>query len=49
MDHGHESGVPLLVSVADSPDTRLFIELSGYGSDLTEASHALDLAIHGMS
>ena len=47
MDHGHGAGVPLLVAAADSPDTRLFIELSSYGSDLTEASHALDLAIHG--
>lgn len=33
--------------VEDSRDTRLFIELSSYGSDLTEAHHALDLAIQG--
>lgn len=37
-----------MVAVADSPDARLFIELSSYGSDLTEASHALDLAMQGL-
>ena len=37
----------MVVSVADSPDTRLFIELSSHGSDLTEARHALDLAVQG--
>ena len=47
MDQGHGAGEPLLVSAADSRDTRLFIELSSYRSDLTEASHALDLAING--
>ena len=37
----------LAVMVEDSADTRLFIELSSYASDLTEAHHALDLAIQG--
>jgi hypothetical protein len=32
------------VMVPDSADARLFIELSSYGADLAEASHALDLA-----
>jgi len=35
------------VTVADSVDARLFIELSSYASDLTEARHALELAIEG--
>lgn len=38
---------PLVVTVRDPADTRLFIELSSYGSDLSEARHALDLAIQG--
>lgn len=38
---------PLIVAVEDSPDARLFIELSSYGSDLAEARDALDLAIRG--
>ena len=33
--------------VGDSPDTGLFIELSSYVADLTEAQQALDLAIRG--
>lgn len=33
--------------VGDSPDSRLFVELSSYGSDLAEARHALDQAIRG--
>lgn len=36
-----------MVTVRDPADTRLFIELSSYGSDLSEARHALDLAIQG--
>jgi hypothetical protein len=35
----------VIVPVEDSPDARLFIELSSYGADLTETLHALDLAI----
>lgn len=34
-----------VVAVPDSEDARLFVELSSYGADLAEASHALDLAI----
>ncbi len=37
----------VMVSVRDCEDTRLFIELASYGSDLAEAGHALDLAIQG--
>lgn len=33
------------VTVPDSDDARLFVELSSYGADLAEARHALDLAI----
>ncbi|WP_026539636.1 hypothetical protein [Arthrobacter sp. 9MFCol3.1] len=33
------------VMLPDSADARLFVELSSYGADLTEARHALDLAI----
>lgn len=36
-----------MVTVRDSADARLFIELSSYGSDLTEARHALELAVQG--
>lgn len=36
-----------LVLLGDSPDSRLLVELSSYGSDLAEAGHALDLAILG--
>lgn len=35
-----------LVTVPDSEDARLFVELSSYGADLAEARHALDLAIN---
>ena len=48
MEHSDGRGASLVVAVPDSPDTRLFIELSSYGSDLTEASHALDLATRGL-
>lgn len=34
-----------VVTVPDSADARLFVELSSYGADLAEARHALDLAI----
>jgi len=46
MEYGDRL-TPLVVTVGDSPDARLFVELSSYGSDLTEAQHALDLAIRG--
>jgi hypothetical protein len=36
---------PLIVKVPDSDDARLFIELSSYASDLTEALSALDMAL----
>ena len=47
MDDANVGRTPLMVTVRDSPDARLFIELSSYGADLTEARHALDLAIQG--
>ncbi|MDR6413485.1 hypothetical protein [Pseudarthrobacter sulfonivorans] len=34
-----------VVTVPDSADARLFVDLSSYGADLAEARHALDLAI----
>ncbi|EWS99768.1 hypothetical protein N865_20855 [Intrasporangium oryzae NRRL B-24470] len=48
MDHSDGPAASLVLGVADSADTRLFIELSSYGSDLKEASHALDLAMQGL-
>jgi hypothetical protein len=47
MEHGEGRRTPLMMTEGDSSDTRLFIELSSYGSDLSEAHHALDLAIQG--
>lgn len=38
----------VVIPVGDSPESRLFIELSSYGSDLAEARDALDLAIRGL-
>ena len=38
----------VVVSIGDSPESRLFIELSSYGADLAEARNALDLAIQGL-
>lgn len=35
-----------VVTIPDSADARLFVELSSYGADLAEARHALDLAIN---
>ncbi|TFD27710.1 hypothetical protein [Cryobacterium lyxosi] len=35
------------VMIPDSPDARLFVELSSYGVDLSEARHALELASEG--
>lgn len=46
MEYGDRL-TPLVVTVRDSRDARLFVELSSYGSDLSEAQHALDLAIRG--
>ena len=40
-----EEPVFKVVTVPDSEDARLFVELSSYGADLAEARHALDLAI----
>lgn len=37
-----------MIPVVDSPKSRLFIELSSYGSDLAEARNALDLAVQGL-
>ena len=36
-----------MVTVGDSPESRLFVELSSYGSDLVEARNALEMAIQG--
>lgn len=47
MGHGEGSEVPNVVLVPDSPDARLFVELSSHAADLTEARHALELAIEG--
>lgn len=41
-----EARRPLIVAVDDSPDARLFIELSSHAADLTEASEALNWALH---
>jgi len=40
-----EEGEPLIVRIADSPDARLFIELSSHASDLTEARSALEMSL----
>ncbi|MCE0485451.1 hypothetical protein [Ornithinimicrobium sediminis] len=47
MEHTEDGQPFLIVPVGDSADSRLFIELSSYGSDLAEARHALHLAIRG--
>ncbi|TFD68224.1 hypothetical protein [Cryobacterium gelidum] len=44
MKFNSDAGVAF-VAVPDSPDARLFVELSSYGADLTEARHALELAL----
>ena len=44
---GGSSGSFEMVMVEDSPDARLFIELSSYAADLVEAAEALDLAVRG--
>lgn len=43
MERSDGGRTPRVVTVTDSSDARLFIELSSYGSDLTEARDALDL------
>lgn len=43
MDNA-EDPVFKIVTIPDSEDARLFVELSSYGADLAEARHALDLA-----
>lgn len=48
MEHADDRQPLVAIPVGDSPDSRLFIELSSYGSDLAEARHALDLAIRGI-
>jgi hypothetical protein len=47
VGHDKDAQPFVVVPVGDSPESRLFIELSSYGSDLTEARNALDLAIQG--
>ncbi|GAA2158605.1 hypothetical protein FHX52_2381 [Humibacillus xanthopallidus] len=47
MNNPNGRRTPLVVTLRDSADARLFVELSSYGSDLTEARHALDLAVQG--
>ncbi|MBY9074237.1 hypothetical protein K1X13_05315 [Nocardioides sp. WL0053] len=48
MEHADDGQPFVTIPVGDSPDSRLFIELSSYGSDLADACHALDLAIRGL-
>lgn len=43
----HRSVGMVVVAVPDSADARLFVELSSYGADLTEARQTLELAIKG--
>lgn len=45
MAEVEDPATPLVVMVEDSPDARLFIELSSHAADLTEAHHALELAL----
>ena len=45
MAEVEDPATPLVVMVEDSPDARLFIELSSHAADLTEADHALELAL----
>ena len=47
MGHDEEAKPFTVIPVGDSPESRLFIELSSYGSDLAEARNALDLAVQG--
>ena len=47
MAEVEDPGTPLAVMVEDSPDARLFIELSSHAADLMEAHHALALALQG--
>ncbi|KRE76654.1 hypothetical protein [Arthrobacter sp. Soil761] len=37
---------PPMAVLPDTPDTRLLVDLTSYASDLSEASHALDCALH---
>jgi hypothetical protein len=48
VEHGEDERPFVVISVGDSPESRLFIELSSYGSDLAEARDALNLAIRGV-
>lgn len=45
MAEVEDPATPLAVMVEDSPDARLFIELSSHAADLIEAHHALELAL----
>lgn len=49
MAEVEDPATPLAAMVEDSPDARLFIELSSHAADLMEAHHALTLALqeHG--
>ncbi|KQZ70790.1 hypothetical protein [Nocardioides sp. Root151] len=47
MGSDEETQPFVVVPVRDSLESRLFIELSSFGSDLAEARNALDLAIQG--
>jgi hypothetical protein len=37
-----------MTPLPDTPDSRLFVEMSSHASDLVEARHALDLAVHSL-
>ena len=45
MHDGDAERSLLVVVVPDSPDARLFVEMSSFGADLSQASQALGLAI----
>lgn len=45
MGHDEDARPFVVIPVGDSLESRLFIELSSYGSDLAEARNALDLAV----
>jgi hypothetical protein len=39
----------VMMTLPDTPDSRLFVEMSSYASDLVEARHALTLALRGLT
>ena len=39
----------VMMPLPDTPDSRLFVEMSSYASDLVEARHALNLAVRSLT